>query len=93
MKAEYRNGAVKYFCDERAKSVRLFYITDKMTYANREKYGLRNTFMQQEWQIVGLDPDKTEAELPRDAVGKYLEFTLNNGVVLTTPYNEFKRDY
>ena len=93
VKAEYRNGAVKYFCDERAKSVRLFYITDKMTYANREKYGLRNTFMQQEWQIVELDPDKTEAELPRDAVGKYLEFTLNNGVVLTTPYNEFKRDY
>ncbi|MBR6513300.1 MAG: dienelactone hydrolase family protein [Clostridia bacterium] len=88
--AEYSADKVIYSCSARIKSVRLFYITEKMTYTNREKYGLRNTFMEQEWQIVDLDPDKTEALLPQGAIGKYVEFTLENGVVLTTPYNEFK---
>ncbi len=93
VRAEYCKGVVKYFCDEKVKSARIFYITEKMTYTNREKYGLHNTFMQQEWQIIDLDPNKTEAEIPHNAVGKYVEFTLDNGVVLTTPYNEFKRNY
>ncbi|MBQ4561302.1 MAG: dienelactone hydrolase family protein [Clostridia bacterium] len=88
--AEYAGNTVKYSCSVKTKSIRLFYITEKMTYTNREKHGLRNTFMEQDWQIVDLDPDKNQATLPDNAVGKYTEFTLENGIVLTTPYNEFK---
>lgn len=88
--AEYQKGRVKYSCSERVSSVRLFYITEKMTYTNREKHGLRNTFMEQEWQTKELDKDKDHDTMPENVVGKYVEFTLENGIVLTTPYNEFK---
>ena len=88
--AQYSGNVVKYSCSEKPISVRLFYITEEMSYSRREKYGLHNTFMQQEWQIVDLCPDEESAILPEYTVGKYLEFTLADGVVLTTPYHEFK---
>jgi len=44
--------------------------------------------MAQDWKIVDLDPAVDTAVLPPDAVGKYIEFTLENGIVLTTAYNE-----
>ena len=59
-----------------------------MTYIIREKYGDKNCFMKEDWQILNLDPSKSEADLPKNAVGKYLEFTLKNGMILTTPYEE-----
>ncbi len=91
--AEYIRNTVKYSCNVKVKSVRLFYITEEMSYTRREKYGLHNTFMAQDWQIIELDPNENQAVLPDDAVGKYVEFTLENGIVLTTPYNEIKIKY
>ena len=89
VRAEYIGDNVEYSCSIRVKSVRLFYITEEMSYTRREKYGLYNTFMTQDWQIAELDPDKNQAPLPQNARGKYVEFTLENGVVLTTPYSEY----
>ncbi len=90
VKAKYGKGVISYYCEEKARSVRLFYITEKMRYIRREKHGIHNTFMEQEWQTLALDPDKKEATIPQNAVGKYIEFILENGITLTTPYNEFK---
>lgn len=90
IEARYIGRTVKYSCSERVNRVRLFYITEEMNYTRREKYGLNNTFMEQEWQIAELPKDKNQAVLPENAVGKYIEFTLEGGIVLTTPYHEFK---
>ncbi len=90
VKAEYARGSLKYSCSTKVSSVRLFCIYEKMRYTSHEKYGIHNTFMEQKWQIIDLDPEKNEAEIPLDIVGKYVEFTLENGITLTTPYNEFK---
>lgn len=91
VKAEYIGDTVKYSCSARVKSVRLFYITEEMSYTRREKYGLHNTFMEQDWQIIELDTKNNEAVLPENAKGKYIEFTLENGIVLTTPYSEYRK--
>jgi len=88
VKAEYSGGQVKYFCSAKIKGVKLFYITERMSYVKRVKYNNDNTFMAQDWKIVDLDPAVDTAVLPPDAVGKYIEFTLENGIVLTTAYNE-----
>ncbi len=90
VKAKYIGNTVKYSCGVKARSVRLFYITEEMNYTRREKYGIHNTFMEQEWQIAELDPENQEASLPDNAKGKYVEFTLENGIVLTTPYSEYR---
>ncbi len=90
--AEYIGNRVKYSCSVKPRSVRLFYITEEMSYTRREKYGLHNTFMAQDWQTVELDPEKAEAALPDDAKGKYIEFILDNGVTLTTVYSEFRKN-
>ena len=85
----YEQNRVHYSCSAEAKRIRLFYITERMSYTRREKYGLPcNTFMKQDWQITELDPENGDAPLPENAVGKYVEFTLANGVVLTSPYVE-----
>lgn len=86
--AEYPDNRVKYACSEAVKAVRLFYITEKMSYTLREKHRDMNTYMAQEWQILDLNPLCNEAQLPKNTVGRYVEFTLNNGIVLTTPYTE-----
>jgi len=88
--AEYIENTVRCFCSTKVKSVRLFYITEEMSYMRLKKYGIHNTFMQQDWQIIELNPKNLEAELPDNAKGKYVEFTLENGIVLTTPYCEFR---
>ena len=77
-----------YSCTEEPEGVRLFYITERMSFAVREKYGQTGTFMEQQWQFADLDPGSGEAILPGNAVGKYVEFTLPNGVVLTSAYAE-----
>ena len=59
-----------------------------MSYALREKYGDKNTYMEQDWEILCLDPNENCAEIPENAVGKYIEFTLMNGLRLTTVYTE-----
>lgn len=89
LKAEYTGGQVHYACDAPIRSARLFYITGKMRYITREKYGMTNSYMEADWQIMTLDPARNTAALPENAVGKYVEFTLENGIVLTTPYTEF----
>ena len=86
--ASFEGGMVHYKCDQPLKSVRLFHIPQRMTYTRREKYRQKNTFMSQEWQIQELDPNKTCAPVPAEAVGHYVEFTLENGIVLATPYYE-----
>lgn len=86
--ATYAGGQVHYFCNVAIKTARLFFITEPMTYTVREKHGIKSSFMQQEWQIKDLNPANHSAELPPEAVGKYVEFTLENGIVLTTPYIE-----
>lgn len=88
VQAEYKNGKVHYGCNEKVSAVRLFYINEKMSHCEREKYGRKNIFMQQDWQIKNLDPTQNTADLPADAYGCYAEFTLPNGIVLTTPYTE-----
>lgn len=86
--AKLSYNTVKYFCSEKVKSVRLFYITEKMSYALREKYGDKNTYMEQDWEVLCLDPEKEIAEIPENAVGKYIEFTLMNGLRISTVYIE-----
>ena len=87
--ASYAGGAVRYGCSAPVQRVRLFWIDEKLAYVHREKYGFEDrSFMKQEWQIGELDPAGTEAPLPEKAVGKYVEFTLADGIVLTTPYSE-----
>ena len=70
------------------KAVRLFYITEKMSYTLREKHRDKNFYMAQEWSILDLSPDENKAVIPTDAVGRYLEFTLKDGIILTSPYEE-----
>lgn len=87
--AKYTTNTVEYYCSEKVKRVRLFYIPEEMRYVKRKKYyDENNCFMEQEWNIQELDCEKTSAPLPENAIGRYVEFTLENGIVLTTPYNE-----
>ena len=88
VEARYVDNKVYYTCSEKAKEVRFFYISEKMSYIRREKYGDTNSYMKQEWQIMELNPEDSVAYIPENAVGKYVEFTLENGIVLTTPYTE-----
>lgn len=88
VEARYEGGEVQYSCTETPQSVRLFYITEPMTFVQREKYGSRGSYMAQEWQMLWLDPKGSCAALPEDAVGCYVEFGFEDGVVLTTPYVE-----
>lgn len=84
-----KDGILTYSCDASVKAARLFYITERMRYIRRDKHGIKNdTFMEQEWQMLDLDPCKASAPLPENAVGSYVEVTLENGIVLTTPYKE-----
>lgn len=74
-------------CDN-LKSVRLFYLTQKLSYSEKEKYGFTSTFMDGEWQILDIDKTATEITLPENAICYYIEFTLQNGIVLSSPYFE-----
>lgn len=87
--ATYKGGKVTYSCPVAPTAVRLLYISSPMRFEQRVKHGQSGTYMAQEWQILPLDPGATTASLPEDAVGCYVEFTLAEGVVLTTPYVEF----
>lgn len=86
--AAYTKMEVCYTCSEKIVAARLFYIKEKMSYTQREKFGMVRSFMEQDWQIADLDPIKTTAQLPADAIGKYMEFKLEDGVILTTSYTE-----
>ena len=87
--ARKEGSSLRYECDAPLKAVRLFYITEQMTYILRDKYHYKNsTFMEQEWQILDLDPAKNSASLPEETKGYYLEFTLENDLVLTTAFYE-----
>jgi len=86
--AEYTENEVHYTCSEKIIAARLFYINAKMSYVQREKFGMVRSFMEQDWQIIDLDPIKTTAQLPANTVGKYVEFTLEDGIIITTPYTE-----
>ena len=59
-----------------------------MDFIQREKYDTKGSFMKQDWQIINLDINENSANLPEDAIGKYIEFTLENGITLTTPYSD-----
>lgn len=88
VEADFRDGRVYYSCSEDVESVRLFYITEKMTYALRKKHRDKNCYMEQEWNILKLRKDASSYPLPENAVGKYVEFTLTDGIRLTSPYCE-----
>lgn len=88
VKAEYKDNKVYYSCSEDLKDVKLYYLKDKMKYEEIVKYGSKNTYMTEYWNILCLDPMEKEATLPENTAGKYVEFTLNNGIVLTSPYVE-----
>ncbi len=86
--AKYKDGTVYYSCSEKPSRVRLFYITEKMSYELRQKHRDKNFYMKQEWSINELSSEETSAPIPSEAVGRYVEFTLAQGVVLTSPYYE-----
>ena len=86
--AAFADGRVRWTCPDDVRAVRLFWIDGKLHYVRRKKYVFENCFMDRDWQILDLDPAAGEAPLPEEAVGKYVEFTLENGVVLTSAYYE-----
>ena len=86
--ASYEGGRVLYGCTAPVREARLYYIREAMTYETREKYGITSSYMKQEWETAPLDPRGESALLPEEAFGRYVEFTLENGIVLTTPYLE-----
>ena len=88
IKVEYKDNKVYYSCSEDLKDAKLYYIKSKLKYEEMKKYGDKNTFMPEYWNILCLDHMEHEANLPENAVGKYVEFTLKNGIILTTPYEE-----
>lgn len=90
--AAYRDGNVEYSCSVPTKRVRLFYIDSHMTYTknNRRDPEKEMHSMTQEWNIMELDPTSHSAVLPDGIVGRYIEFTLENGIVISTPYFEAK---
>ena len=90
VQAEYKNGKVHYTCTAPTKAVRLFYLTEEMRFTERKKYNRIDLFIEQDWQIQLLDPACNTAVLPENAAGCYVEFTLENNMVLTSPYTEQK---
>ena len=81
---------VHYFCSSPIKRVRLFYITEKMSYVLREKHRDKNFYMAQEWNTLELPAGEHTAKIPSDAVGRYIEYTLEDGIILTSFYDEAK---
>lgn len=75
------------FTEEKIK-VRLFYITEELTYTNRIKYGIENYFMKQEWLITEWGTNPKYGILPDNAIEYYFEYTLKNGIVLTSRFYE-----
>ncbi|MBE6731796.1 MAG: hypothetical protein E7564_08925 [Ruminococcaceae bacterium] len=88
VKAEYKENKVYYFASESLKKVKLYYIKNKLNYELMERNGDKNTYMTEDWNILELDVAKNEAIIPNDVYGRYLEFTFDNGIVLTSPYDE-----
>ncbi len=85
----YGSREISFSCAAPVKSVRLFYIDARMSYVKRMKHGIDHLHMEQDWQIIDLDPAARTVTAPEDAVGTYIEFTTEDGIVLTTPYHEF----
>lgn len=84
-----KNGnLLQISADTELKSIRLFYLTEKMTYSEKEKRGFKSTFMDNEWNILDIDTGATKIAIPQDADSFYLEFTLENGIVLSSQYFE-----
>lgn len=81
-----RGREIWFSCGEPETKIRLFYITQNMTYIQREKYGSVSSFMEQEWRMEEVEPESGWLRLPEEAKGCYLEFTLTNGIVLCSPY-------
>ena len=79
-------GRLSFECSEKGAEIRLFYIAGKMEYTERVKYGIKNCFMKQDWEIVNIEPDAKSIELPQNAGGFYLEFKLPDGIVLCSPF-------
>jgi len=80
--AEYNDREFRFSCSQKAKSVRFFYLTKIET--DEKENGGKDT----KWQIVDLDPADNFVMIPEEAIGSYVEFTLEDGIILTTPYNE-----
>lgn len=60
----------------------LFYITDKMTYSNHQKYGdAPSTYMDQVWKTSPLTVtgNRIAGEVPKDAAGYYIELKTGLG--------------
>ena len=86
--AAFAGGEVRWTCPADVKSVKLYWIDGKLHYVKRRKYVFENCFMDKDWQILDLVPAAGAAPLPEAAVGRYVEFTLADGIVLTSPYYE-----
>ena len=88
VKAEYKENKVYYSAEEKLKSVKAYYLNEKLNYKLMNKNGDVNTHMTEEWKVIELDHTKNEAVLPENILGRYLEFAFENGIVLTSPYVE-----
>ncbi len=88
VEAMYNGRKLTYRSSVPAERVRLFHINGQLIYGKQVKYERADSFMEQEWEIMDLDPAETTAVLPEDAVGTYVEFTFTDGMVFATPYHE-----
>lgn len=75
-----------FSCTEAPKSIKLYYITGKLAYSRREKYGMNDVFLDRDWQILKVDTQASDVNLSNDAAGCYLEFILENDIVLCSQY-------
>ena len=82
------NRTLTFYCSERPREIRLFYITDKLSYVDKEKYGISAIFIDEEWKIRTIDTASHQVELPDDAAEFYLEFTFENDIVLCSKFFE-----
>lgn len=75
-----------FSCTEAPKSIKLYYITGKLAYSRREKYGMNDIFLDRDWQILKVDTQASDVNLPNDAAGCYLEIILENDIVFCSQY-------
>ena len=89
--AAYEGERVRFSCSEPVSAARLFFLHAPLAYVTREKYGTKSSFPSEEWKTMALDPAAGEAALPEGAAACYVEFALDEGVALCTPYVEIQR--
>ena len=80
------NGELIIDVSAEVSAIRLFYITEKMKYVKKNKYGIDNYFMKQDWRINNIEPSAKKIMIPENAAEYYVEFTLKDGIVICSGY-------